>query len=117
MWILRRIRWKYYDIKNFIKNIWHYRQFLSSDWKWENDSIITVIKLKLQKTVKHYEDGLYLPYIGWREDLPQIQKAYRLACLLDDLYRKETIYLSEDEYKTMIKELFDILENYRKWWD
>jgi hypothetical protein len=114
MWILRRIKIKYYDIKNFLRNIWWYRKFLANDWECENESILLVIKLKLRKTLKHYQAGLYTPYVGWEEHLEEIERAYNIIGIVEGF---DDGFLEVEEYKTMVKELFCILENYRNWWD
>jgi len=114
MWILRRIRWKYYNIKNFLNNIWWYKKFLATDWECENESIMLVMKLKLRKTLKHYQSGLYLPYIDWEEHLKEIEKAYDIINILEGF---DDGLIEIEEYKTSLKELFYILENHRNWWD
>ena len=117
MWIWRRLKWKLYDIKNFFYNIWWYRKFLITDRKWENDSIITVLKLRLQKTVEYYNQGLDLPYVGWEEDRITITRAYHLAQQIDLSNTNVEQELTMPELEKLHNEFFNLLKQYRQWWD
>ena len=104
--------------KNFVKNVFWYKDFLIHDREWDNDYLLLVTKRKLQKTMRHYQNGLYLPYEGWEEDLKNIEQAYQLAGIIEDndCWLVEQLFTPE-EMNEMVSEYFDILKNYRKWWD
>lgn len=117
MWIFIQIKYKYYDFKAFFSNIKWYKRFLWEDRKWENDSILTFLRLKLQKTVEYYNKGLDLPYVGWEEDKEKIQHAYNLIVKIDNGITDIENELTAGEVQELQNELFDILKQCRNWWD
>lgn len=106
------------EAKNFIKNVFWYKDILIHDRPWDNDFMLEGTQRKLEKTIKHYESGLYLPYEGWEDDLVQIKRAYHLSKVIyenDNLLIQQTY--TPQEMNEMVDEYFNILKNYRKWWD
>lgn len=124
MWRWHRFKIIYYDIKNFFRNVWYYRKLLIDDAPWDNCTILTFLELRLNKTYKHYKEGLMLPYVGEEEDLAEITKALTAINMIRDLEdaeysveNRETWQDLRDEWDENIEILFDTLKQYRKWWD
>lgn len=124
MWRWRRFKIIYYDIKNFFRNVWYYRKLLIDDAPWDNCTILLFLELRLNKTYKHYKEGLILPYVGEEEDFAEIKKALVAINTIREL--EEAEYNTEnrrewqdlhDEWDENIEILFNTLKQYGKWWD
>ena len=104
--------------KNFIKNIFWYKDILIHDREWDNDFMLEATQRKLEKTINYYKSGLHLPYEGWEDDLVNIERAYYLSRVIhenDNLLIRQAY--TPQEMNEMVSEYFDLLKNYRKWWD
>ena len=119
MWLWYKTRRGWYKTKTFFSNLKRYRTLLIADFDWDNMSIFYFLQIKLHRTLKHYESGLIMPYVGDEVHHAQIDRAVFLI---------DYIIAVEDDFKTWktvkagdlekaIDELFDLLKNAREWWD
>lgn len=120
---LTRIKLWYYEQMNFICNIWRYRKFLYSDWKFEMHGMMDYLEIKLATMKDLWEkEDVPLPYEGMEEDYKDISRAYDALMSLKALEDVSTVDLFDDiEYYRQKKiedtnTLFDALKNFDKWW-
>lgn len=119
MWLWYKAKRGWYTLKTYLGNLKRYHKFLKIDPDWDNCSIFLFLQIKLHRTLKHYESGLIMPYVGDEVHHAQIDRAVHLVDYIiaveDDPFLWRSVKAGDLE--NAINELFDLLKNARQWWD